>query len=73
MERKLQRVECQTLSVSELAAFLGISVSAAYEIFNSPGFPALRLSANGKRGTLRVLKSSLHDWLEAQQKKGALT
>ncbi len=53
------------LSVKELAAYLGVSVSVAYRLANSAGFPVLRL---GKR--LLVPVEELRAWIARQTNSG---
>ncbi len=53
------------LSVKELAAYLGVSVSIAYRLANSTGFPVLRL---GKR--LLVPVEELRAWIARQTNSG---
>lgn len=47
-----------TLSVTELANALGIGRSRAYELVNTPGFPAAKI---GKRIVIPV--AALNEWL----------
>ena len=52
------------LSVSEMAAALGISRAGAYELARSEGFPALRI------GTRIVIpKDKLQEWVDKQTEK----
>ena len=52
------------LSVSEMAAALGISRAGAYELARSEGFPALRI------GTRIVIpKDKLQEWVNKQTEK----
>lgn len=53
------------LSVKELAAYLGVSLSVAYRLVNSAGFPVLRL---GKR--LLVPVEELRAWIARQTNSG---
>ena len=50
-----------TLSVEELAAFLGISRVGAYNLAHSEGFPTLRV---GKR--ILIPRDLFLDWMNAQ-------
>lgn len=45
----------------ELAAFLGIGVSKAYELSRSKGFPAMRIGKN-----IRISRDGLQRWVEVQ-------
>lgn len=50
-----------TLSVEELAAFLGISRVGAYNLTHSEGFPTLRV---GKR--ILIPRDLFLDWMKGQ-------
>ena len=52
------------LSVSEMAAALGISRAGAYELARSEGFPALRI---GNR--IVIPKDKLQEWVDKQIEK----
>ena len=51
-----------SMRAPDLARALNVSQSRAYEIMNTPGFPAVRVGR-----TKIVTKPALRDWLEAQQ------
>lgn len=63
----------QALNAKEVATYLGISRSSAYNLLNSTdnGFPAIRIRTGSGRGSLRVMKSALDHWLENQRIKDA--
>lgn len=54
-------VEKLTLSAPELAAALGISRSAAYDLMHAQGFPSFRIG-----GRRLVHREALNQWLDAQ-------
>lgn len=49
------------LSVEEMAAYLGISRSGAYQLTHQAGFPVLRI---GRRVVIPVER--LNDWINSQ-------
>ena len=55
------------LTASELASFLGISRSNAYNLLHSEGFPTLMV---GKR--MMVQKEKLHAWCEEHNDTGII-
>ena len=55
------RVEL-VMTMSDVARFLRISRTSAYELLHRPDFPALRL---GRR--VRVMRDDLEQWLRAQR------
>lgn len=59
-------VSKQTYSAPEVAAYLGISRTGAYNLMQAHGFPSFRI---GKR--VLVTRAALEHWLEEQQRKGA--
>lgn len=50
------------MTMSDVARFLRISRTSAYELLHRPDFPALRL---GRR--VRVMRDDLEQWLRAQR------
>lgn len=56
----------QTLSAPEVAEFLGISRSGAYNLLHATDFPSLRVG-----GRILVTKQAFERWLLAQESKGA--
>lgn len=52
----------QTYSPTDVAAALGVSESAAYELFHAEGFPSFRI---GSRWL--VMRDDFADWLRKQQ------
>lgn len=57
----MQNLDALTYKIEELPAVLKIGRDKAYQLANSPGFPAIRL---GKR--ILVSKIALEKWLESQ-------
>ena len=55
-------IERQTYSAREIAAYLGISVSGAYNLLLAEKFPSFRV---GKRNM--VTKAAFEEWLIKQQ------
>ncbi|NLG19800.1 MAG: helix-turn-helix domain-containing protein [Fibrobacter sp.] len=45
--------------VVELAQFLGIGMTTAYELVNSEGFPIFRVYRN-----IRITKTGLQEWID---------
>lgn len=62
----MQQIQRQTLSAPELATYLGISRSGAYNLMQAVDFPSFRI---GKR--VMVTKAAFEKWLDEQQRKGA--
>lgn len=54
--------EC--ISVPDLASYLGISRSGAYNLCRSGQIPSIRIG-----GSVRVRKSVFLEWIAAQEKK----
>lgn len=52
----------RVLTVIEIARYLRISRSAAYELLRRPGFPAIRLGR-----TVRVSRAAFMQWLGKQE------
>jgi len=52
----------RVLTVIEIAHYLRISRSAAYELLRHPDFPAIRLGR-----TVRVSRAAFMQWLEKQE------
>jgi excisionase family DNA binding protein len=50
------------MTMTDVARFLRISRTSAYELLHRPDFPALRL---GRR--VRVMRDDLEQWLRAQR------
>ena len=70
MERKIYRSFDElpaVLTAVELAAFLGISQSGAYNLMHSEGFPTLVV---GRR--MMVLKEKLRIWCEEHNDTGII-
>lgn len=57
-----ERVQRLTLSVSEMAAELGISTKTAYSLTHIQGFPVIRI---GNR--VRVSREGLTEWVKANE------
>lgn len=55
-------MEQQTYSVLDVAKFLGVSKSCAYDLFHAKDFPAIRV---GRRQLVR--KAALMDWMNGQE------
>jgi len=62
--RKASTVECQTFDAADIAAYLGVSLSGAYNLLNAETFPSFRIG-----GRLKVTRSAFENWLAAQQGK----
>jgi excisionase family DNA binding protein len=58
------------LTTKELAAYLNISIGSAYALMRSRDFPAVCIRPGKGRGTYRVMRGALLDWLAAQGKGG---
>lgn len=54
----------EVLTMEDIARYLRISRSAAYELPHLPGFPAIRLGR-----TIRVIREPFLKWLEERQEK----
>lgn len=59
-------VDRQTYSAPEVAAYLGISRTGAYNLMQAVDFPSFRIG-----GRIMVTKAAFERWLEEQQRKGA--
>ena len=53
-----------TLTVREMMSFLNVSRPTAYELVNSPGFPAFRI---GKK--ILINTERLKEWIKQQEVK----
>ncbi len=56
----------QTMSIAEVAEYLGLSLSGATNLFHSEGFPSFRLNG-GKRWFVR--KTTFEAWLSEQERQ----
>jgi len=65
----MKRQEQHTMSVYDVQDYLGISLSGAYALVQSDGFPAFRVG--NKRGRILITREAFERWLNAQQAKGA--
>lgn len=63
MPKVKSNVEKQTYSAQDVAAYLGISSSAAYNLMQAIDFPAFRIG-----GRVLVTKAGFEEWLGKQQK-----
>lgn len=61
MERKGQ-VMRQTYSAPDVAEYLGISRTGAYNLMQAAGFPSFRIG-----GRIMVTRVAFEEWLERQQ------
>lgn len=63
-------MEKQLFDANDLAAYMGIGRTRAYELMHSKGFPSMRIPAGaGKKSTMiRVRRDSLDAWLRTQEK-----
>ena len=52
----------QAMTVTEMAEYLGIGKTKAYELVNIPNFPCFRIGRS-----IRVFKTRLDKWLENNQ------
>lgn len=57
-----------TLSVHELAAEMGISLSLAYDLVKQPGFPSIRISER----RIIIPRAELDEWLREQARTGSV-
>lgn len=57
-------VQRQTYTATELAAYLGISRSGAYNLMQAVDFPSFRIG-----GRIMVTRVALENWLLEQQQK----
>lgn len=57
-------MEKETMSVQELSSQMGISLSKAYELVKTPGFPSIRI---GTRILIPV--DAFREWLVIQSNK----
>lgn len=62
----ISSTERKTYSAPEVAAYLGISRTGAYNLMLAEGFPSFRVGVR-----IMVTKAAFEKWLEEQQKKGA--
>lgn len=58
------------LTTKELAEYLNISIGSAYALMRSDGFPSVCIRPGKGRGTYRVMRGDLLEWLAAQGKGG---
>lgn len=56
------RTEVEVLTVPDIARYLRISRSAAYELVRRNDFPAIRINS-----TIRIMRSSFENWLSKQE------
>ena len=61
MERRTQTTR-QTFSAPDVAEYLGISRTGAYNLMQAVGFPSFRIG-----GRVMVTKTAFEKWLEGQQ------
>lgn len=66
---KKTTVERQAFTAQDLAAYLGISLTSAYDLMHADDFPALRIRTGKGRGTVRVMKIALDEWIANQTKR----
>lgn len=62
--RKVSAVERQTLTAVDVAAYLGISRSGAYNLMQAVDFPSFRIG-----GRIMVTRAAFEAWLVEQQGK----
>ena len=62
-ETAIQRA---ALSAPEVAVYLGIGRTAAYDLMHMDGFPAFRVSTGRGKGSMRVMRAALDRWIEQQ-------
>lgn len=58
------------LTTKELAEYLNIGLGSAYALMRSDGFPSVCIRPGKGRGTYRVMRGDLLEWLAAQGKGG---
>lgn len=59
-------IQCQMFDARDIAAYLGISKSGAFNLLHADGFPSITI---GKR--LLVRRADFETWLQNQAEKGA--
>lgn len=59
----------QMLTPKEVAEYLSIGLSAAYELMHNVDFPSFRVAYGRGRGAWRVNISDLNRWIMQQKKK----
>lgn len=62
--RKTSTIERQTMTAADVAAYLGVSLSGAYNLLNAETFPSFRIG-----GRVMVTQSAFENWLVSQQGK----
>ena len=62
--RKASTIECQTLTAADIATYLGISRSGAYNLMQAVDFPSFRIG-----GRIMVTRAAFEAWLVEQQGK----
>lgn len=60
------KIEKQTYTPPDVAAYLGLSQSGAYNLFHAEGFPSFKIGSR-----LLVTKKAFEQWLEKQQEVSA--
>lgn len=59
-------VQRAALSAPEVATYLGIGRTAAYELMHAKGFPSFRIATGRGKGSMRVMRAALDRWVEEQ-------
>lgn len=62
--RKTSTIERQTMAAADVAAYLGVSLSGAYNMMKAVDFPAFRIG-----GRIMVTRAAFEAWLVEQQGK----
>lgn len=59
----------QMLTLKEVAEYLSIGITTAYELMRNENFPSFRVAYGRGRGTWRVNIADLEQWVNQQKKK----
>lgn len=59
-------IQRAALSAPEVAIYLGIGRTAAYDLMHAEGFPSFRVSTGRGKGSMRVMRAALDRWVEEQ-------
>ena len=69
MVRKDKAMLKQMLTPKEVAEYLSIGLTAAYELMHNVDFPSFRVAYGKGRGVWRVNLTDLDKWINQQKRK----
>ena len=60
--KKILSKDCQTMTVKEVKEYLGTGTAVTYNLFNSKGFPSIRIGRQ-----LLVRREAFLEWLHREE------